>query len=261
MKRPSSKSKPTPEPARKAIRTQADLARHLGIATETVSRALNDHPKVSQRLRDRVREAAEKLNYRPNAAALSMKTRQFRQVGVILPDNTHRPKQKFRQHMGELLAGINLALETADFSAVIAHVGSIDANRSSFGRILRHNLLDATLVLGNLPTGILQKVEQLTDCTIIVESNRFEATNCIRRDERSAGRLAATKAIEAGYDRFVWFQSSKTPDNVRHFSEQHRVDGVMEVAAENGVMVGRSGPVGWEWDPAEEQAFFDTLTP
>lgn len=56
--------------------TMAELAKELGVAESTVSRALRGDPRISAATRGRVKEAAARLNYRPNAmvsALMSMR--------------------------------------------------------------------------------------------------------------------------------------------------------------------------------------------
>ena len=45
------------------------LAQHLGLTVSTVSRAMNGYPDISQATRERVRKAADELEYRPNQTA------------------------------------------------------------------------------------------------------------------------------------------------------------------------------------------------
>ncbi len=49
--------------------TVNDIARYLNISPSTVSRALNNHPKISQKTKEKVWEAAKKLGYAPNLPA------------------------------------------------------------------------------------------------------------------------------------------------------------------------------------------------
>ncbi len=64
--------------------TIKDIARALGISTSTVSRALRDSHEISTETKQLVLECAEKLNYRPNPIALSLKERRSRSIGVIV---------------------------------------------------------------------------------------------------------------------------------------------------------------------------------
>ncbi|MEE2801014.1 MAG: LacI family DNA-binding transcriptional regulator, partial [Bacteroidota bacterium] len=66
--------------------TLKDLANTLGVSVSTVSKALKDSPEISQDTIKRVKEIAKELNYRPNTLALSLKNRQTKTLGVIIPD-------------------------------------------------------------------------------------------------------------------------------------------------------------------------------
>lgn len=63
-----------------------DVARAAGVSTATASRALNDNPVVAPESVRRVREAAERLGYRPNAVARSLRTRSSDVIALIIPD-------------------------------------------------------------------------------------------------------------------------------------------------------------------------------
>ena len=61
------------------------LAAETGLSTATVSRALNNSDKVTERTRRKVHEAAERLGYSPNAAARALSTRRSRIIGAVIP--------------------------------------------------------------------------------------------------------------------------------------------------------------------------------
>ncbi|MBW2056900.1 MAG: LacI family DNA-binding transcriptional regulator [Deltaproteobacteria bacterium] len=64
--------------------TIKDIARLARVSHTTVSRALNDRPRVSRRTRDRILAIAKKLNYRPNVAARSLKVRRTKTLGLVI---------------------------------------------------------------------------------------------------------------------------------------------------------------------------------
>lgn len=66
--------------------TIKDIAKALGISTSTVSRALRDSYEISPETKALVLECAERLNYKPNPAALSLKERRTRSIGVIVSE-------------------------------------------------------------------------------------------------------------------------------------------------------------------------------
>ncbi|HEY1648324.1 MAG TPA: LacI family DNA-binding transcriptional regulator [Terracidiphilus sp.] len=65
------------------------LAEHLELSQTTVSLVLNDSPSaksIPQETRNRVTEAAKRLNYRPNYFARSLRQSRSMSVGVLAPD-------------------------------------------------------------------------------------------------------------------------------------------------------------------------------
>ena len=62
-----------------------DIARELKIAASTVSRALNNHPKISRATKEKVFLAAEKLGYKTNIVKLNMVS-QNKVIALILPE-------------------------------------------------------------------------------------------------------------------------------------------------------------------------------
>lgn len=64
--------------------TIKDIAKALGLSTSTVSRALNGSHEIGMETKRLVLEYAEKINYRPNPIALSLKEQKSRFIGVVV---------------------------------------------------------------------------------------------------------------------------------------------------------------------------------
>ncbi len=65
--------------------TIKDIARALNLSTSTVSRALRDSYEINPETKRLVMAYAERMNYRPNPIALSLKENRSRVIGVIVP--------------------------------------------------------------------------------------------------------------------------------------------------------------------------------
>jgi LacI family transcriptional regulator len=66
--------------------TIVDVSREAGVSPMTVSRTLHRPELVAPATRKKVLAVCERLNYRPNASARSLRTKRSHQVGVVIPD-------------------------------------------------------------------------------------------------------------------------------------------------------------------------------
>ena len=65
-----------------------DLAKTLGLSPSTISRALSDHNDVSEATKERVRQLAAELHYRPNQLAAALRRGRSNTLGVLVPHIT-----------------------------------------------------------------------------------------------------------------------------------------------------------------------------
>ena len=66
--------------------TIKDIAKALNLSTSTVSRALRDSYEINPETKRLVLDYAEKMHYRPNPIALSLKENRSQAIGVIVPE-------------------------------------------------------------------------------------------------------------------------------------------------------------------------------
>lgn len=65
--------------------TIRDIAEELNVTASTVSRALNNHPRISESTKKAVLIAAKKLNYQPNNLAAALRNGRSHIIGIIVP--------------------------------------------------------------------------------------------------------------------------------------------------------------------------------
>ncbi len=62
-----------------------DIAEKLNITASTVSRALNNHPRISEATKKKVLKLAKQLNYQPNHIASALRSGRSKLIGVVVP--------------------------------------------------------------------------------------------------------------------------------------------------------------------------------
>lgn len=96
--------------------TIRDIARELNISVSTVSRALQNHPDISEKTKYFVRECARRLNYKPNIMASNLRTSKNTTIGVVIPELNHH-------FFSSVLDGIEQAANEAGYNILICQTG------------------------------------------------------------------------------------------------------------------------------------------
>lgn len=91
-----------------------DIAEQLGISASTVSRALNNHPSVSAKTRERIQSVSKKIGYQKNNFAKNLRIKKTHSIGVIVHElNSH--------FIISVLNGIESVTTAAGYNLVIGH--------------------------------------------------------------------------------------------------------------------------------------------
>ena len=65
--------------------TLKKLSEVLGLSISTVSRALKDHPDISEKTKIKVKELAQAMEYEPNSYAVQLRTKHNNVLGILVP--------------------------------------------------------------------------------------------------------------------------------------------------------------------------------
>lgn len=170
-----------------------DVAREAGVSLKTVSRVVNEPDAVRPATRDAVHAAMERLGFRTNYAARSLKLGSYKTVGLVF----------FELHGGELsvLSGISTAAAQKGYAITL--VTASPGEQLTLGEAARRMAtlpVDAMIFnLGRMvddfegyrsPTGLK---------TVIVTP--FEQVGCttVSDDQAGAARIAVQRLIELGH--------------------------------------------------------------
>ncbi|RFA07731.1 LacI family transcriptional regulator [Subtercola boreus] len=121
------------------------VAALAGVSRATVSRVVNNSPKVSPRVIDTVNDAITALNYVPNRAARSLASRRTRTIALVMPESTAR------LFSDPFLASVTqgIALHLADTEYTLTMLIASDATPEKTQRYLLGGNVDGALVVSH----------------------------------------------------------------------------------------------------------------
>jgi DNA-binding LacI/PurR family transcriptional regulator len=115
------------------VATIRDVASAANVSIATVSRVVNGDRSVHPGLRRLVEEAIQRLGYRPNAAARSLRLARTGTIGVIVPDLTNPTFTDILHGIEQVAAARGASLFVCDaagsFSAQAAHLDRLYGQR------------------------------------------------------------------------------------------------------------------------------------
>ncbi len=124
--------------------TMSDVARHAGVSTATVSRALKNDPAVTADTRLRVKREALELGYVMHRQARALRQQRSATVGVHVPiDNQRVTGALSNPFVLEFLAEVGTALHAAGLDMLVSHSRTVDPE------LHRSRLVDGYIQLGH----------------------------------------------------------------------------------------------------------------
>lgn len=116
-----------------------DIAKELQTTASTVSRALQNHPRISKKMKARVMELAEKLDFEPNPVALQLRTGRSSVIAVIVPRIN-------RNFFASVIAGIEQEANKNGYSVIFSQSNENYETEKSITKAFLTKKIDALAV-------------------------------------------------------------------------------------------------------------------
>lgn len=217
------------------------LAEHLELSQTTVSLVLNNSPSarsIPQETRERVREAARRLNYRPNYFARSLRQSRSMSVGVLAPDLSEG-------YFTRVMSGVVEELSAAHYFYFTACHDWKQDLIETYPRMLVERAVDGFLLL-NTPA---DQIAVPVPVVAISSHGAAENVTNIVVDHHRAVEQALAHLYELGHRRIAIMRGpGAIPDS------EVRWQSIQSVSAEIGLkldpnLVVRIEAAGWSIEP------------
>jgi DNA-binding LacI/PurR family transcriptional regulator len=119
-----------------------DIARLAEVSPSTVSRALQDHPRISPERRAEIQRLAESLGYRPNQMARGLVTGRSHMLGAVVTDVTD-------PFVAEVLKGAAAAARDAGYGLLFAMSHRDPAQEVAAAETLLEHDVDGLVVISS----------------------------------------------------------------------------------------------------------------
>lgn len=205
-----------------------DVARHAGVSTASVSRALNTPDLVSSALRDRIAQAARDLKWVPNGIAKALASLRTRTIGVMIPTLSH-------QNFATLIEALQKDLGAAHYTLILCCVHVSETLRLQQARKLIEQGIECLVLVGEAqPEGLFDLLRsQNVPYVITYTSGRERGHTCIGFDNYAASTRLTEHLLELGHSNFAMVaHEAQGNDRI-----QQRVAAVQDTLARAGIAI------------------------
>jgi len=177
-----------------------DIAKKLKISPATVSRGLQDHPRISKKTKKKIFDFADKIGYRQNHFARNLRNQKTDTIGVIVP----RLNSYF---MSSVIAGIENFANKEGYNIIISQSSESSNKEAANAKTLFNNRVDGLLASLAYDTKDLSHFDQFFKKNIpVIFFDRVmdhENSTNILIDNRKAAYEATKHLIVQGCKRIV----------------------------------------------------------
>lgn len=184
-----------------------DVAKEAGVSITTVSRVINNNYPVKQETRERIENAIEKLNYKPNIAARSLITKKTSTIAVVVPGITNL-------FFPAIVENIEKTVKELGYSVLLCNTGG-DFNEE---RVIIENLISRHVdgfvfidpSIENLNNGYIEKMSRENTSIVIKGLGGSYKCNFVSYDEEIGTKEAFKYLYSLGHRKIAFLRGYKS---------------------------------------------------
>ncbi|MFF3568636.1 LacI family DNA-binding transcriptional regulator [Nocardia jiangxiensis] len=186
------------KPARPPKVTLKDVASLAGVDRSVVSRIVNNDPNLNIRpqTRQRVQQTIDKLGYRPNAAARSLRTARAYMFGLLIPDFANPV-------YAEIIAGAERAAGELGYALMTASSAGVRFALPHYLELIGQGRVDGLLFAGEETGHELEQLRASKIPWVLVNRHTEGSPRYVILDDERAGHLAVDHLVTLGHRRIA----------------------------------------------------------
>jgi LacI family transcriptional regulator len=202
--------------------TIRDVAREAGVSIATVSRVMRDSDAVRPATRDRVRAAADALEFVPSALGRQLAERRHAANGIVFPDLSG-------PYYAEVVLGYeSVAAELKRSVLILSTRGRDDAEAAVTAMAER---CDGLVILGRtVSDGVVERLAARGANIVLVARPPVGGVDAVTADSEPSARALTDHLLDLGARRLVFVGDPSTSPDV-----DDRLRGVQEALSSAGI--------------------------
>lgn len=170
-----------------------DVARKAGVSISTVSRVVNDSKAVRPKTKERVLKAIEELGYKPNAIARSLKIKNTKTIGIMIPDISN-------QFFPEVVRGVEDVANMYEYNIFLCNTDMDREKEIQYFNALEEKQVDGLIFMGNNIPEELGKRFETCDIPIVLIGTDYGDLPSVTINNAQASKDVVNYLIKKGHE-------------------------------------------------------------
>ena len=172
-----------------------DIARELNLSVSTVSRAINGKGRVGEKTRERVLDTVRRSDYRVNDVARSLRMKEARSIGVIVPDISNA-------FFAAVIKGAQQRCRQSDYILIVCNSDEDAAVEAEMLQTLLGKRVSGLVLASVDESRMIRRGKGAADVpTVYIDNIPQQAEGCdsVSIDNYTAARRLTLAMIDRGY--------------------------------------------------------------
>ena len=207
------------------------IAKLAGVSSATVSKVINGKDQnISEDTRRRILEIVEREGYIPNGIAKSLRIKNTKTIGLIVPDVTNL-------FFAEVAKGIEDAAAKRGYSLILCNTDNKDSKERMYLKILQEKKVDGLIITAS-HSKLGDQLDSVSIPVVLIDRDvdTPKSVGRITVDNIKGGRMAAEKLIDSGCRSIVHITAG-----LENKPSAERYKGFVEALRDAGIKFNKSG--------------------
>ncbi|KZZ84600.1 LacI family DNA-binding transcriptional regulator [Bacillus sp. SJS] len=185
--------------------TIKDVAKLAKVAPSTVSRVIANNPRISDRTKERVREAMKNLGYHPNFIARSLANQSTQAIGIVLPSSADKAFQN--PFFPEVIRGISKAAHQKQYALYMSTGETEEEIYDGVVHMVEGKRVDGIVLLYSSVNDKLTLFLRKKEFPFVIVGKPFKDVNEITHvdnDNYRASKEVTEHLIEIGHEQIAF---------------------------------------------------------
>jgi LacI family transcriptional regulator/LacI family repressor for deo operon, udp, cdd, tsx, nupC, and nupG len=202
-----------------------DIAKKARVAPSTVSRALEDHPRIGAETKKRIQELAKEMGYVPSTVAKSLASNKTWTIGMVLASISD-------PFMGRVVEGVEQVAIGAGFNVFISTSQNDRQREMAVIEMLQKRRVDGIIVIASHVFDQYPRFfgHSKVPIVIINEQEPWETMHFVTVDDVHAAQVAVEHLLALGHHRVGYVGVTNRPK-----SNQYRLKGYQSALEASGI--------------------------